>query len=183
VIHRDLKTANLLVNNVWTCTVADFGIATVNPDKTSYMTCIGTPHYMAPEVLLENKYSEKADVYSFGIVLAELFTGLKPYAKEDKTPIQLMNSILNDSLRPTVDALPLELQQLISNCWNIDPKLRPSFVEILLGLRRLQNLPAQNYDTLELGESIQFEPLNTGISVGLESEYLLNTCPDYALYL
>merc|ERR1712137_1076829 len=69
LLHRDLKTDNFLINQTWKCKVADFGISTVIPTITRTMTCIGTPVYMAPEVLSKNKYSEKADVYSFGIVL------------------------------------------------------------------------------------------------------------------
>jgi serine/threonine protein kinase len=59
LIHRDIKPQNLLVNSTWVCKVADFGISTIKPQQTQTMTCIGTPVYMAPEVLTKNKYSEK----------------------------------------------------------------------------------------------------------------------------
>eukprot|EP00012_Vannella_robusta_P003897 CAMPEP_0206183264 /NCGR_PEP_ID=MMETSP0166-20121206/534_1 /ASSEMBLY_ACC=CAM_ASM_000260 /TAXON_ID=95228 /ORGANISM="Vannella robusta, Strain DIVA3 518/3/11/1/6" /LENGTH=256 /DNA_ID=CAMNT_0053598085 /DNA_START=424 /DNA_END=1190 /DNA_ORIENTATION=+ len=79
LIHRDLKPDNILVNNDWTCKVADFGISTARPTITRQMTCIGTPIYMAPEVI----YSEKADVFAFGMVLWEIFTGKLPYMGEE----------------------------------------------------------------------------------------------------
>lgn len=158
LIHRDLKPENLLVNNEWTCKVADFGISTVRPTITREMTCIGTPGlsfifccthwidfsflvYMAPEVLLKNKYSEKADVYSFGTVLWEIFTGKKPYSDEKFGPMnqaQLMFQILENHARPSLHDLHPALQQLISDCWSLDPRLRPTFNESLVRLRRLK---------------------------------------------
>merc|ERR1712029_368762 len=83
LIHRDIKSTNFLISQDWTCKVADFGVSTVKPAITRTMTCIGTPVYMAPEVLAKDKSSEKADVYSFGIVLAEIFTGALPYSEGD----------------------------------------------------------------------------------------------------
>merc|ERR1712130_764110 len=81
VIHRDLKSHNLLINSEWKTKIADFGISTVNPTFTRRMTCVGTPIYMAPEVLQKENYSARADVYSFAIVLSELFTNRQPYSQ------------------------------------------------------------------------------------------------------
>merc|ERR1712137_262211 len=103
LIHRDLKSENLLVNNSWTCKVADFGISTVRPTITREMTCIGTPIYMAPEVIKKNKYSEKADVFSFGMVLWEIFTGCIPYNNEEfhgMNQVQLIFYIVEKNARP-----------------------------------------------------------------------------------
>jgi serine/threonine protein kinase len=80
VIHRDLKSQNLLVDDMGVCKVADFGISTIKPSVTRTMTSIGTPVYMAPEVIARDKYSEKADVYSFGVLVVEVATGLLPYS-------------------------------------------------------------------------------------------------------
>lgn len=140
VIHRDLKTQNLLVNANWECKVADFGISTVKENKTQIMTCIGTPIYMAPEVLVKAKYSEKADVFSFGILLTELYSGKVPYSDTNLGQHLLMDKIINDGLRPDVSSFPDALRELILDCWNIDPKLRPSFAEILVRLRRMREL-------------------------------------------
>ena len=140
LIHRDLKSHNLLVNSLWTCKVADFGISTVRPTITREMTCIGTPVYMAPEVLSKNKYSEKADVYSFGIVLMEIFTGNLPYSQppfDKMNQAQLMYQILENGCRPVIEGLHPILQHLIEECWSADPHIRPSFPEIVMRLRRL----------------------------------------------
>lgn len=141
VIHRDLKSQNLLVNNKWVCKVADFGISTVK-SHTRTMTCIGTPVYMAPEVISKSKYSEKADVYSFGIFLVELYTGRYPYSEDaykSWNNAQLMFRIIQDGIRPDVSELPGTLQQLVLDCLSSDPRLRPTFPEIVVRLRRMQN--------------------------------------------
>ena len=142
LIHRDLKTDNLLVNEEWTCKIADFGISTVRPTITREMTCVGTPVYMAPEVLSKNKYSEKADVFSFAILLWELFTGQRPYDTiefRSMNQAQLMYQILELQARPSLDGMYAPLQLLIEDCWNLDPRLRPSFSEILIRLRRMKH--------------------------------------------
>jgi len=66
ILHRDLKALNLLVDTSYNVKVADFGIARPRVDDT--MTFCGTPKWTAPEVLRMNSYSEKADVFSFGVV-------------------------------------------------------------------------------------------------------------------
>ena len=143
VIHRDLKPHNLLVNQKWECKCSDFGISTIKESMTRTMTCIGTPIYMAPEVLSKDKYSEKADVYSFGIVLVELYTGDQPYSKGKYSGLnqaQLMFQIITNGARPETSFLPTALRQIVHDCWNLDPKLRPSFTELIVRLRRLSKL-------------------------------------------
>jgi len=140
LIHRDLKTHNLLVNAGWDTKVSDFGISTVRPTITRAMTCIGTPVYMAPEVLSKNKYSEKADVYSFGIVLMEIFTNRLPYSHppyDTMNQAMLMYHIIEKGARPAIDDIHPILQHLIEECWATDPRLRPTFPEIIVRLRRL----------------------------------------------
>lgn len=78
VLHRDLKTANLLVDQNWVVKVADFGLSRVL-DTQKEMTVCGTAETCAPEVLSRNSYTEKADVYSFAIVLWEMLTREKLY--------------------------------------------------------------------------------------------------------
>ncbi|KAJ4823134.1 hypothetical protein Tsubulata_043134 [Turnera subulata] len=86
IVHRDLKTANLLMDENGVVKVADFGVARVQ-DQSGVMTAeTGTYRWMAPEVIEHKAYDHKADVFSFGIVLWELLTGKLPY--EQLTPLQ-----------------------------------------------------------------------------------------------
>lgn len=140
IMHRDLKTQNLLVSSNWDCKISDFGISTVK-NRTMTMTCIGTPLYMAPEVLQHSRYSEKADVFSFGIVLVELFTGRPAYAplqEEGISDAQLMFMIVAEGLRPDLSELPQSLGELVADCLGPEEFMRPSFDEILKRLKRLQ---------------------------------------------
>lgn len=151
VIHRDLKPKNLLVSSDWMCKVADFGASTIKAATTQTMTVVGTPAYMAPEVLAKSKYSEKADVYSFGVILVELYTGRRPYTgpgfEDVHNQIQLIYRILNEALRPDTSGLPQALLQLVFDCWNEEPDLRPSFSEIIVRLRRLRTLQLNSMDS------------------------------------
>lgn len=107
---------------------------------------------MAPEVLKKNKYSEKADVYAFGILLYEIFSGNKPYSDGELSAMnqaQLMYKIIEDHARPNISTFDVALQQLIRDCWDLDSRLRPSFSEIIVRLRRLKLKDEQHENAIE----------------------------------
>src|SRR3990167_1212918 len=112
---------------------------------------------MAPEVIANNKYSEKADIFSFGVLLTETYTLSHPYY-EDKftnlTQAQIMYKIIHEGLRPSTDNLPLPLVQLVRDCWNVNPSLRPSFPEILIRLQRLESLTGATTTNTTINNSI-----------------------------
>ncbi|MDH3440071.1 MAG: serine/threonine protein kinase, partial [Gammaproteobacteria bacterium] len=87
VIHRDLKPANILVNDKGLLKIVDFGVAAAASSgdtqltKTGYV--IGSPKYMAPEQILGKKVDEAADIYSVGVIMYEMVTGIPPYSRGD----------------------------------------------------------------------------------------------------
>jgi serine/threonine protein kinase len=94
---------------------------------------------MAPEVISRNEISEKADIYSFGVVLTEMVTSLSPYSDTTLFPQQIMYAVVNEGLRPSVGSdCPPAMDVLIKDCLNSEPLLRPDFREIKERLKRMQ---------------------------------------------
>jgi serine/threonine-protein kinase len=119
VIHRDLKPANILVNNEGLLKIVDFGVAAAASSgdtqltKTGYV--IGSPKYMAPEQILGKKVDQTADVYSIGVIMYEMTTGVPPYSRGDHMSVMYQH-----------------VQGKAKGCQEINPDLPDDFAEVII---------------------------------------------------
>lgn len=137
IVHRDLKSPNLLVDKTWTVKVCDFGLSRLKM-KTflSSRSAAGTAEWMAPEVLRDEPSNEKSDVYSFGVILWELFTLQQPWS--GLSPAQVVGAVGFQHRRLLIPKdLNPEIAALIESCWANDPRQRPSFTSIMESLKPL----------------------------------------------
>ncbi|XP_071731182.1 serine/threonine-protein kinase EDR1-like [Rutidosis leptorrhynchoides] len=142
IVHRDLKSPNLLVDEDWNVKVCDFGLSRLKHNTfLSSKSTAGTPEWMAPEVLRNENSNEKCDVYSFGVILWELATLRLPWS--GMNPMQVVGAVgfQNRRLDIPKDLDPL-VGRIIWECWQTDPNLRPSFQQLTTALKPLQRLAA-----------------------------------------
>lgn len=150
IVHRDLKSLNLLVNSEYSVKVCDFGLSRVvqgSQDESTLGKLRGTYAYSAPEVYKGEKYSGKADVFSLGIILwegvARVFTGeyQRPYKEFNyRIDFQIIIQSAKHGVRPKLglDMTPESLRNLITRCWSASPHDRPETAEVLAALQEIK---------------------------------------------
>ncbi|XP_068547501.1 dual specificity testis-specific protein kinase 2 isoform X2 [Anas acuta] len=133
-------TENCLIKhdeNGYSAIVGDFGLAEKIPDHSEKLPVVGSPFWMAPEVLRDEPYNEKADVFSYGIILCEIIARIQ--ADPDYLPRTENFGLDYDAFQHMVGDCPPDFLQLAFNCCNMDPKLRPSFADIVKTLEETLN--------------------------------------------
>ena len=136
VIHRDLKPANILVNDEGLLKIVDFGVAAAASSgdtqltKTGYV--IGSPKYMAPEQILGKKVDETADVYSIGVIMYEMCTGVPPYSRGDHMSVMYQHVQGKAmSAQEINEDLPDDLAAVIIKAMSVDKTKRYQSMEEL----------------------------------------------------
>jgi protein kinase 1 len=150
VLHRDLKPGNVLLKQPgMIAKVADFGASrdlapgAAGANASMTMTMAGTPVFMAPEVLRQDRYGKEADVWSFGGLLVHIATRCPPYTKllETTPPYALMQSIAHSEIRPTTDIddlcpdWPDAIKAIAEQCCMAERADRPTFEQIARDLQ------------------------------------------------
>ncbi|KAL7317793.1 hypothetical protein PS15m_004100 [Mucor circinelloides] len=138
IIHRDLKSMNILISKDDRAKINDFGLARIRPKANTLMhTQCGTPNWQAPEFWSSKpSYSEKVDVYACGLIFWEILTwGMYGYPYQNLAEHALYVAVKEHDIRPPISKLthlyPRNLLVLIMEMWETDPSLRPSMTHVV----------------------------------------------------
>nr|XP_029138109.1 SH3 and multiple ankyrin repeat domains protein 3-like isoform X2 [Labrus bergylta] len=137
VIHRDLKSRNVVMTADKVLKICDFG-ASKFLSHTTHMTVVGTFPWMAPEVIQSLPVSETCDTYSYGVVLWEMLTREVPFKGFEG--LQVAWLVVEKQERLTIPtSCPASFAELMRRCWQADPKERPQFKQVLVTLETMAN--------------------------------------------
>jgi len=132
IIHRDIKSDNLLINELGQIKITDFGFSARRSDsKSKRKTVVGTPYWMAPELINGSEYDAKVDIWSLGIMVMEMAEGEPPYM--DLPPVQALVAITSKGLPDLQypEAFSPEMQDFLSQCCETNPAKRPAAKAVL----------------------------------------------------
>lgn len=141
ILHRDLKTGNILLDELLCPKICDFGFAKVTNEMEkksmnvhSFSERKGTGWYLAPEIWSDVIYSNKSDVYAFAYILYEMLVGENPFLSI-KLEHLVIEVLINGNRPQFHENVPEHIKDLIERCWAKDPNDRPSFDDIVNELK------------------------------------------------
>ena len=161
IVHRDLKTMNILLDEFDDSCVADFGLCGIMKDNQELFGGVGTPHYTAPEVLSHSLYGPKVDLFSYAVVLWEMLVKKVPYS--DMTRMAIYEHVVTRGWRlPIPHDAPDGLKKLITRCWSKNPNDRPDFSQIVDSFEHdeIYFPGSEKLDFLKIKETKHFPPLD-----------------------
>jgi serine/threonine-protein kinase len=182
VVHRDIKPTNIMIGSDGSVKISDFGLATISdlPSVTQEESTLGTPAYMSPEQALGKKIDLKSDLFSLGVTIYEMISGINPFKGENYA--ESIQRILNkkpDALKKLSPDIPAWISDLVESLIDKNPAKRPeSSKEVFQFIQ--SKYPLSQPDTVSefIGNPSQFQEDNA-------SENLLNRRrkPKYLLYI
>ncbi|KAJ3747729.1 kinase-like domain-containing protein [Lentinula detonsa] len=170
VIHRDIKGANILTNKDGTVKLADFGVAssTTVPSGSSSADVVGSPYWMAPEVIEQSGATTASDIWSLGCVVIELLEGSPPYSFLD--PMPALWRIVQDDCPPIPEGASAVVKDFLACCFQKDPNLRIGARKLLrhpwmAGVRaRVREAEAETTDEQSQQEDMEHSNMNDNSS-------------------
>lgn len=168
IAHRDIKSPNVLLDHHGDAKLADFGLAKIKATSESTLQSkVGSPVWMAPEIIDDSPYSTKADVYSYAIVLHELATRELPW--KGKGQVQLFRAVTNGQ-RPSLPAtLPEQWRKLIEMCWANEPDKRPTMSDVIILAEHLPDLGTPTAQTPLSPQLAPSQPSSEALDIKIPS--------------
>jgi len=153
IVHRDIKSHNVLIDENDGCKICDFGLANARE------VTAGTPNYMAPELFAAKPYSVSVDVFALAVLLNEMFSREVPW--DGYQPMDIKERVLNGERPRTPRTMPHACEGLLRKAWHQSAVLRPTISQVVTTLKSIhEQLPVNrmtlpNLDSLDMFASMR----------------------------